>query len=78
MGYRWSLAGGGIQILNAIGALTLVYAIRYGKAIIVVPVTALAPVITIIISLLFYGKIPDPVVIVGLCLAVVAIYLMAE
>lgn len=69
---------GGIQILNAIGALTLVYAIRYGKAIIVVPVTALAPVITIIISLLFYGKIPDPVVIVGLCLAVVAIYLMAE
>jgi len=79
---NWSFDGpwlaGGIQILNAIGALTLVYAIRYGKAIIVVPVTALAPVITIIISLIFYGKIPDPVVIVGLCLAVVAIYLMAE
>ena len=26
-----------IQILNSIGALTLVYALRYGKAIIVVP-----------------------------------------
>jgi len=77
-GFRGPWLAGGIQILNAIGALTLVYAIRYGKAIIVVPVTALAPVITIIISLIFYGKVPDPVVIAGLCLAVIAIYLMAE
>ncbi len=79
---NWEFNGpwlaGGIQLLNAIGALTLVYAIRYGKAIIVVPVTAMAPVITIVISLIFYGKIPDPVVITGLCLAVIAIYLMAE
>lgn len=67
-----------IQVLNAIGALTLVYALRYGKAIIVVPATAMAPVITIILSLVLYGVFPHPVIIVGLCLAVIAIYLMAE
>lgn len=67
-----------IQVLNAIGALTLVYALRYGKAIIVVPATALAPVITIILSLVLYGVFPHTIIIIGLCLAVVAIYLMAE
>ena len=41
-----------IQILNAIGALCIVYAFRYGKAMIVSPLTnAVAPVITVIISL---------------------------
>jgi drug/metabolite transporter (DMT)-like permease len=68
----------GIQVLNAIGALTLVYALRYGKAIIVVPITALAPVITIVLSLVIYGVFPAPVIIAGLCLAVLAIYLLAE
>lgn len=66
-----------IQVLNAIGALTLVYALRYGKAIIVVPATALAPVITIILSLVLYGVVPSAVIIGGLCLAVIAIYLLA-
>lgn len=41
-----------VQMLNAVGALTLVYALRYGKAIIVVPITGLAPVITVVISLI--------------------------
>lgn len=67
-----------VHILNSIGALTLVYALRYGKAIIVVPVTSLAPVITIIISLVIYGIFPNPVVLAGLFLAVFAIYLLAE
>lgn len=67
-----------IQILNSIGALTLVYALRYGKAIIVVPATALAPVITIIISLIIYSIFPHYVVMAGLVLAGIAIYLMAE
>lgn len=67
-----------IQVLNSIGALTLVYAIRYGKAIIVVPMTALAPVITIIISLMIYAVFPHWIVLMGMILAVVAIYLMAE
>jgi drug/metabolite transporter (DMT)-like permease len=42
-----------IQILNSVGALLLVYAFRYGKAIIVSPLTnAGGPVITVAISLL--------------------------
>lgn len=67
-----------IQIFNAIGALTLVYALRYGKAIIVVPITALAPVLTIIISLVLYSVVPHGVVLFGMILAVGAIYILAE
>lgn len=67
-----------IQILNAIGALTIVYAFRYGKAIIVSPMTnAVAPVITIIISLLIYQVIPHPVIIAGMAIALISIFLMA-
>jgi len=66
-----------IQILNAIGALMLVYAFRYGKAIIVSPMAnALAPVITIIISLAIYAVIPSSINIVGMVMAVIAALLM--
>jgi drug/metabolite transporter (DMT)-like permease len=66
-----------IQILNAIGALILVYAFRYGKAIIVSPLTnAGAPVITIIISLLIYSVMPHPVIITGMLLAIFSIFMM--
>jgi len=67
-----------IQVLNSIGALCLVYALRYGKAIIVAPLTALAPVLTIIISLTLYRVIPHPVILGGMVFATVAIYLLAE
>jgi len=67
-----------IQVLNSIGALTLVFAVRYGKAIVVVPMTALAPMLTVIISLILYQVIPHPLVITGLALAAVAMLLMAE
>jgi len=67
-----------IQILNAIGALTLVYALRYGKAIIVVPLTGLSPVITIIISLIIYAVFPGTILLIGLILAAVAIVLLSE
>lgn len=52
----WFAAG--VQVLNSIGALCLVYAMRYGKAIIVAPMTAMAPVLTIIISLVMYHTVP--------------------
>jgi len=56
-----------IQILNAIGALCLVFAFRYGKAMIVSPLTnAGAPVITIIISLIIYMVVPHPIIITGM------------
>jgi len=77
-GFRGPYLAGMIQILNAIGALCLVYAFRYGKAIIVSPLTnAVAPVITIIISLSLYRVMPHPVVLSGMALALVSIFLMA-
>jgi drug/metabolite transporter (DMT)-like permease len=77
-GFKGPYLAAMIQILNAIGALTLVYALRYGKAIVVVPLTALAPVITIVLSLAIYHVIPHPVVILGLVLAVIAIFLLSD
>lgn len=67
-----------IQTLNAVGALTIVYAFRYGKAIIVSPLTnAIAPVITVVISLSIYRVIPPVIVIAGVGLAIISIFLMA-
>lgn len=65
-----------IQILNAVGALTLVYALRSGKAIIVAPMTGLAPVITLIISLIIYGVFPGGFLLAGLITASVSILLL--
>lgn len=82
MPINWGLRGpwlaAMVQILNAIGALTLVYALRYGKAIIVVPITGLAPVITIIISLIVYGVVPGGMLLIGLIIAAVAIILLSK
>ena len=67
-----------IQSLNSVGALMLVYAFRYGKAIIVSPLTnAVAPVITIIISLAIYSRVPHPLVTAGMALAVLSTLLLA-
>ena len=77
-GFRGPWLAAIIQALNAIGALTLVYALRHGKAIIVVPMTALAPVLTVIISLILYRVLPTPPVAIGMVLASAAMVLMAE
>ena len=79
---NWGLKGpymaAGIQILNALGALFLVYAFRYGRAMIVSPLTnAGAPMITIILSLCIYGLLPHPMILAGLLLAMIAIFLLA-
>ena len=67
-----------IQLLNAIGALTLVFAFRYGKAIIVAPLTnAGAPLATAIISLVALGVMPGSIKLVGIVLAVAASLLLA-
>jgi drug/metabolite transporter (DMT)-like permease len=67
-----------IQILNAVGALTLVYAFRYGKAIVVAPMTnAGAPLVTAVLALLFAGVVPGPLKLAGLALALVASLLLA-
>lgn len=67
-----------IQILNAIGALCLVFAFRYGKAIVVSPMTnAGAPLMTSIISLLVLGIMPGQFKVVGIIFAVIAAFLLA-
>jgi drug/metabolite transporter (DMT)-like permease len=67
-----------IQVLNAIGALTLVFAFRYGKAIIVSPlVNAGAPLLTAVISMFLLGVVPGPMKIAGIALALVAALLLA-
>ena len=72
----WLAAG--IQILNSVGALMMVYAFRYGKVIIVSPmINALAPVITIVLSLLLYRVVPSRVVVAGMTLAAAAFYFLA-
>jgi drug/metabolite transporter (DMT)-like permease len=78
--YGWRGAGAAamIQVLNAIGALCIVYAMRFGKAIIVVPMTALAPVLTVVVSLVLYQVVPHPIVTAGLVAASIAMLLMAE
>jgi drug/metabolite transporter (DMT)-like permease len=78
---NWGLSGvyaaALIQALNAVGFLFFAYAIRYGKAIIVVPMMALAPVVTVILSLILYMVIPHPIIITGMVIACIAIYLLA-
>ncbi|BBC73414.1 conserved hypothetical protein [Altererythrobacter sp. B11] len=79
---NWGLDGPGlaalIQILNAVGALTLVFAFRYGKAIIVSPLAnAGAPLATALLSLVVLGVVPGPLKSVGIALALCAALLLA-
>ena len=75
-GGPWLAAG--TQILNAVGALAIVYAFRYGKAIVVSPLTnAGAPLITALISLALLGIVPQPLRITAIVLAFAAAALLA-
>lgn len=67
-----------IQVLNSIGALTLVFAFRYGKAIIVAPlVNAGAPLLTAVLSMILLGVVPGPMKLAGIALALIAALLLA-
>ena len=67
-----------IQVLNAIGALLLVYAFRYGKAIVVSPlVNAGAPLLTALISLAIAGTLPGPYKLAGVGLALAGALLLS-
>ena len=68
----------GIQILNSIGALTLVYAYRYGKAVIVSPMEGLSPMVTVLLSLVILQVIPSPLQIAGICCAAFAMYALSK
>lgn len=76
-GFKGPYLAGMVQVMNAFGALCLVYAFRYGKAIIIAPMTtALSPVLTVIISLTIYAVIPHPYIIAGMLLAVLSALFM--
>lgn len=68
----------GIQSLNSIGALTLVYAYRYGKAVIVSPMEGLSPMVTVLLSLIILAVIPTPLQIAGICCAAFAMYALSK
>jgi uncharacterized membrane protein len=79
---NWGMQGpylaAATQILNAVGALTLVYAFRYGKAIVVSPLAnAGAPLITALLSILLLGTVPTATKLAGIALALVAAVLLA-
>lgn len=79
LGFPWQAPAltAGTQLLNAVGALFLVMAMSRGKASIVAPVTnALAPVLTIVLSLLFFGAAPTGFQIAGIVLALAGSTLM--
>ncbi|WP_031530230.1 DMT family transporter [Dyadobacter crusticola] len=76
-GFKGPYLSAMLQSLNAFGALCLVYAFRYGKAIIIAPITtALSPVLTVTLSLALYQTIPHPVIVGGIALAIVSALLM--
>jgi uncharacterized membrane protein len=79
---NWGLGGpwlaAVIQVLNAVGALLLVYAFRYGKAIVVSPlVNAGAPLLTALISLMVAGALPGPYKVAGIVLALAGAVLLS-
>lgn len=77
----WAEAGKvfGVQILNAIGAFTLVYANRYGKAMIVAPLAdACAPVIMCVISLILYAAVPTVPQVIGMVAAISCVFIFSR
>ncbi|MFD4374357.1 EamA family transporter [Streptomyces sp. NPDC058486] len=89
----WLMAGGlpsgapwqapalsaGTQLLNAVGALFLVMALSRGKAAVVAPLTnALAPVLTILLSLAVYRTLPTVWAALGIALALAGSTLMVR
>lgn len=80
IGRNWPVLGytAAIQSLNAIGALTLVFAFRYGKAILVAPLTnAGAPLMTAVLALFIAGAVPGPLKSIALVLSLIAAALLA-
>jgi drug/metabolite transporter (DMT)-like permease len=67
-----------VQMLNAVGALLLVYAFRYGKAIVVSPlINAGAPLLTALIALAIAGTLPGSYKLAGIVLALAGALLLS-
>ena len=78
--YGWQGPGlaASTQILNAVGALTLVYAFRYGRALVVAPLAnAGAPMITAIVSMIVLSVMPNTITLIAVAMAFLAAALLA-
>jgi len=72
------LLSAAVQLLNAVGSLAIVYALREGKAIVVSPLTnAASPLITAFIAMAIAGEVPAFLKLAGIALAVIASALLA-
>ena len=65
-----------IHLLNSIGALLAIYSLDCGKVIIVSPIASMAPMITTLLSLIIYARIPYYLNTIGIVLAMVSIYMI--
>lgn len=77
-GLHGPVLAGATQVLNAIGALTLVYAFRHGKALVVSPlVNAGAPLLTTVISVAIAATMPNGYKLSGIVLSLAAALFLA-
>ena len=68
-----------VQILNSIGAFTLVYANRYGKAMVIAPLAdACSPVIVCVISLILYATLPTIPQVLGMVAAISCVFIFSR
>ncbi len=63
-------------ILGSAGAISFFLALQHGRASLVVPLSALYPVITILLSVLILNERPSPIQSLGIVLAIVASLLL--
>ncbi len=78
LGWQGPYLAAATQILNAVGALTLVFAFRFGKAMVVSPlVNAGAPLLTSVIGIASAGALPGNAKLAGVVLALLAALLLA-
>jgi len=66
-----------IQFPNALGALLSIRAYRQGKVILVGPIIGLYPLVTIVLSVVLYHRLPDVRFVIGMFLSLCAIALIA-
>jgi transporter family protein len=73
-GFSFSLLAG---LISAIAIVAFYSAIQGGKAVVVVPLTALYPVITVLLSFLVLSERISPIKGVGVILSLIAIFLLS-
>jgi transporter family protein len=65
-----------VGVLGSAGAIAFFLALQHGRASLVVPLSALYPAITILLSFFFLGERPTPLQGLGIVLAMIASLLL--